>query len=143
MKYYIILILTMTNILLFTSLFFLKEFKECYPDPLAMPIPNVTNNLKFESIKAYVTMYSKLETCPNKTCINAMGQSPRSNHSVACPRRYELGSVVIIRGKTYFCDDRTAPENDGRFDLYGGDTEEHYLRAKEFGKQFINLTILK
>lgn len=52
---------------------------------------------------------------------NAAGKYPTVG-TVACPRRYKLGTVVTIDGKEYTCEDRYAPWVQEKF----GDTIDVY-----------------
>lgn len=93
-------------------------------------------NINFEIITADVTMYSKTETCPNRQCQTASGRyiDATDTDVIACPRRLKLGSRVIIDGKEYICEDRTARwiDNLGRFDIWNGND---YNGAIEWGVQ--------
>jgi 3D (Asp-Asp-Asp) domain-containing protein len=130
--------------LLFTSsLFFLKEFKGVYKDQnmglQRMPIPKVTNNLKFESINAIVTAYEAEEAQTDSSpFLTASGYDLRGGKNVIANNCLDFGSAVILNGKTYFVEDRLASR-------YGCQYFDVYMPsgAKEFGKQFINLTILR
>lgn len=93
-----------------------------------------------EGIEAVVTKYTKIETCPKRVCITAMGTVATRNRTVACPRAYKLGTKIIIDGNSYICEDRTAKKYDGRFDVYEGDERKAYNRAISWGKQ--NKTII-
>lgn len=90
----------------------------------------------FEIITADVTQYTKLETCPHHQCQTASGRYIDANDTdvIACPRRFKLGSRVIIDGKEYICEDRTARwvDNLGRFDIWAGDD---YNGAIKWGVQ--------
>jgi 3D (Asp-Asp-Asp) domain-containing protein len=93
-------------------------------------------NINFEIITADVTQYTKLETCPYHQCQTASGRYIDANDTdvIACPRKYKLGSRVIIDGKEYVCEDRTAQSIDrlGRFDIWAGDD---YNGAMKWGVQ--------
>jgi 3D (Asp-Asp-Asp) domain-containing protein len=80
-------------------------------------------NINFEIITADVTQYSKVETCPHHQCQTASGRyiDETDTDVIACPRKYKLGSRVIIDGKEYICEDRTAEWVDGRWDVWAGD----------------------
>lgn len=84
--------------------------------------------------KMVVTGYSKIETCPNRICTTASGKVA-SIGMIACPRKMKFGTVLLIDGSKYTCEDRTALRFDGRIDIYFGDTEESYYNALKFGKQ--------
>lgn len=89
---------------------------------------------------ATVSFYTARETCPGgkeANCIAADGTRPIANQTLACPRRYPLGSVFFLLGKVYKCTDRTAKRLDGRYDIFWGDYEE----AKKLGLKR-NVTVL-
>lgn len=91
-------------------------------------------NINFEILTADVTQYSKVETCPNHQCQTASGRyiDATDTDVIACPRRFKLGTRVIIDGKEYICEDTTAKRYDGRFDIWAG---EDYNGAIEWGVQ--------
>jgi len=97
-------------------------------------------NIQFEVITADVTQYSKAETCPNAQCITASGRkiTNADDDVMACPRKYKLGSRVIMDGKEYICEDRTAKRYDGRFDVWVDD----YQKALDWGKKSKTLLII-
>lgn len=76
----------------------------------------------FKTLSATVTAYSSEES-PG---INAKGYSPIKGISIACPRNVRFGSRVYFPRLrlTRYCDDRTALQYDGRFDLYVGSKRE-------------------
>ena len=92
---------------------------------------------------ATITMYSAVETCDPQNCINARGTHPRVNYSVACPREIPLGTKISINGNRYTCDDRTALKYNGRYDIFVGYTQDSYEQAIEFGKQYLEVIIIK
>lgn len=55
--------------------------------------------------------------------------------AVACPRDIQLGTKVFLDGIEYTCEDRTAKEYDGRYDIFVGFGKEAYEKAKEYGVQ--------
>lgn len=85
-------------------------------------------------ITADVSQYSKLETCPRNECITASGVKPYVG-SVACARGLKFGSIVVIDGLVYSCQDRLHPRFDHRIDIWAGDDEEAYQRAINYGVQ--------
>ena len=94
-------------------------------------------NLKLYGFKneiwADVSAYTKKETCPNKQCVNASGRNPINNLSIACPRRYKLGTKIFFNGNSYICDDRLSTKYDNRFDIWFGETGNDYQEAKIWG----------
>ena len=70
-------------------------------------------------IDAYVTGYNTVVGQTDETpCIGALGTSICGRRNVvACPSMLKLGTMVEINGKTYICEDRTAPKFRDRFDI--------------------------
>jgi hypothetical protein len=70
-------------------------------------------------IDAYVTGYNTVVGQTDETpCIGALGTNICGRRNVvACPPMLKLGTVVEINGKTYICEDRTAPKFRDRFDI--------------------------
>lgn len=97
---------------------------------------NSTATVKF----ATVTAYTAQETCHNG-CIMASGKKAYVG-AVACPRALPFGTTVEIDGiGKLTCEDRTALKYDGRFDVFFGYSVSDYQRAKQFGRQKINVII--
>ena len=92
-------------------------------------------------MEAVITAYSAKETCIPEQCIMANGKRPVAGQSVACPRNIKFGTQIIIMGKVWTCEDRTALRYDGRYDLFMVYDEEAYKKAKEFGKQYLEVII--
>jgi 3D (Asp-Asp-Asp) domain-containing protein len=92
----------------------------------------VGTGIKINVLVADVTNYSKAETCPNTQCQTASGRiiTAEDTDVMACPRRFKLGSRVIMDGKEYICDDRTSKRFDGRFDVWVG---TDYQGAMQWG----------
>lgn len=88
---------------------------------------------------AIVTAWCACSLCcgPLAPRPTASGLWPRAGRTVAGPRSVPLGTPVIIAGRRYVVEDRTARRYDGRFDIYF-DTHKEALR---FGKQRHNVTI--
>ena len=59
------------------------------------------------------------------------------NHSIACPRRYKLGTEMIILGKNYTCHDRLSKKYDNSIDIWMPSCKD----AIKFGKQKLKVTI--
>lgn len=70
-------------------------------------------------IDAYVTGYNTVVGQTDATpCIGALGTNICGRRNVvACPPMLRLGTMVEINGKTYICEDRTAPKFRDRFDI--------------------------
>ena len=70
-------------------------------------------------IDAYVTGYNTVVGQTDETpCIGALGTNICGRRNVvACPPMLKLGTMVEINGKTYICEDRTAPKFRDRFDI--------------------------
>ena len=70
-------------------------------------------------IDAYVTGYNTVAGQTDETpCIGALGTNICGRRNVvACPPMLKLGTMVEINGKTYICEDRTAPRFRDRFDI--------------------------
>jgi hypothetical protein len=73
----------------------------------------------FLQVRAFVTGYN---TVPGQTddtpCIAASGANICGRtDAVACPRRFSLGTFLVIRGAIYICEDRLATKYDSRFDI--------------------------
>jgi hypothetical protein len=70
-------------------------------------------------IDAYVTGYNTVVGQTDETpCIGALGTNICGRRNVvACPPMLKLGTMVEINGKTYICEDRTAPRFRDRFDI--------------------------
>lgn len=95
----------------------------------------------YQTITARVTQYTAYESCSNKGCINASGYRPIVGRSVACPRRYPLGTQVIIQNQRLVCDDRTAGWVEKKygptFDIFSAD----YSNALRFGRKTLEVGI--
>lgn len=87
---------------------------------------------------AIVTAY----ICWTMTCKNSLGLQPKTN-TAACPRNIPLKTKVLIGDLVYECQDRTAKRLDGRYDLFFGYNKKAYDRAIKFGKQKLEVKILK
>jgi 3D (Asp-Asp-Asp) domain-containing protein len=87
-----------------------------------------------------ITAYCSCVICcgPHASGLDASGKVPIEGKTVAGPRRYKLGTKVLIDGKPYTITDRTAIRYDGRFDIYIKD----HKRALKFGKKQLEVKIL-
>ena len=74
-----------------------------------------------EVIKVHVTGYNLVEGQTDETpCIGASGKDlcgEDGHFTVACPRKYPLGTVFEIDGFFYTCEDRLAKKYDDRIDI--------------------------
>jgi hypothetical protein len=74
-----------------------------------------------EIINVHVTGYNLVEGQTDATpCIGASGKDlcgDGGNFTVACPRKYPLGTVFEIDGFYYTCEDRLAKKYDDRIDI--------------------------
>jgi 3D (Asp-Asp-Asp) domain-containing protein len=70
-------------------------------------------------MEAYVTGYNTVRAqTEGDPCIAASGANICGRRdTVACPRIFDLGTVVEINGRIYVCEDRTALRFKGRFDI--------------------------
>ncbi len=92
-------------------------------------------------IAAVVTAYSSSVDETDKTPnINAAGARPKLG-SIACPSKYPFGTVIVIQGKEYRCDDRMAQklQKESHFDVWLPSKAE----AIRFGRQLAIITIIK
>lgn len=93
-------------------------------------------------ITARISKYSRKDSCHYPGCITASGKPPKEGKTVACPRHYKLGTVVMIAGKKYTCEDRYALWVDEKlgttFDIF----TEDYNSAVAFGSQQQEVLIL-
>ena len=91
-------------------------------------------------LTAIVTAYCACKVCcgPTAKGINAAGKTPIEGKSIAVPRRYPLGTKIIINGYTYIADDHLAKRYDDRFDIYF----QSHKEARKFGKRELTLTII-
>lgn len=106
--------------------------------------PNTTiityPSVEFE---AYVTAYSRQESCHNPGCLNAMGRKPKM-WDVACPRWLPLGTKVLFMGYQWLCADRYAKWIDSErdlptFDIFSTD----YQSAVDWGLQKATIKVLQ
>jgi len=88
-----------------------------------------------------VTAYSEFDSCHYENCAMASGKRAYIG-AVACPRHIELATRVMIDGKTYTCEDRTAKRYDGRYDIFMGYGRESYDKAINYGIKTTNVYII-
>lgn len=75
-------------------------------------------NWKVEKIYAYVTGYNTIvEQTDSSPCYAGGRYICGRTDTSTCPRRYPIGSRVIVRGMDYECLDRTAAKYDERIDI--------------------------
>lgn len=70
------------------------------------------------------------------TGIMANGQKVHEG-SIACPRRYKLGTEMVILGKTRQCHDRLGKKYDNRIDIW----MPKCSNAINFGKQKLKVIV--
>lgn len=82
-------------------------------------------------LNAIVSGFCHCKICcgPHATGLTAAGTRPVEGRTVALPRRFPLGSRVIIDGHTYVGEDRTARRFDGRIDVYCASHEKAKRRG--------------
>ena len=87
---------------------------------------------------AIVTAYCACQLCcgPSAKGITASGKQIKVGY-VAAPRGISFGTKVVIDGKTYIVEDRTAKKWDGRWDIY---TPSHKQALKN-GKRITNIYV--
>lgn len=110
------------------------------PDQPAAQMSSPEAPAPHESLRATVTAYT---SSPDETDArpheNASGSKPGPG-SIACPSRYEFGTEVLIKGKTYVCDDRM----NARY--AGGDYFDVWMPSKKaaftFGRQRLDVKVL-
>ncbi len=119
-------------------LFLLFAFLE---PPLPAPAPvhiaetvQAAERIEFMAeITAYTSSHDETDDTPE---INAAGKKP-GHGSLACPRRFDLGTAFVIKGKRYVCDDRLNARYTNRFDIWLPTKEQ----ALEFGIQNLPVEI--
>lgn len=117
---------------------------QAYEIPLLVvdPRPLTVEEVK-ESFYADISAYSELDSCHYPGCPTASGARP-SEKTVACPRRFKLGTAVEIEGVgRRRCEDRLSTRYDNRFDLWQGWGQEGYDKAINWGVKRLKVTVLK
>ena len=85
-----------------------------------------------------VTGYSStVDQCDSTPFITANGERVRVG-TIACPRYIPFGSVVVVDGKIYTCNDRMALKHAHRFDIWFPTRAE----AIAWGKQIKEIIVL-
>ena len=81
---------------------------------------------------ATITAYCHCATCCGKSGQpTASGKMPVEGRTIAAPRAIPLGTKVIVNGRRYIVEDRTAIRYDGRWDVF----MTTHKKAKKFGKK--------
>jgi len=88
----------------------------------------MTTNILTAVVTAYIAT--------GHPCAN--GAMPRVAYTIAVPRRFVLGSEVIVNGRRYVAEDRTAQRFDGRFDIFVANRRDALL----WGKKTLKLTVI-
>lgn len=123
------------------------EMMKTAPPPIEVPKIESFNNNDYEkdttpkgkTITAVVTAYNSVEAQTDSTpCIGAGGYICGVEGVIACPRKYELGTQVLINERPYICLDRLARKYDNRFDIF---FDQDIKGAKEWGIKTIEVTI--
>lgn len=83
-------------------------------------------------LTAVVTAY----VATGHTCADCKWPVP--GRTIALPRRFPLGSVVVMDGVHYIGHDRTAIRYDGRFDVFMAD---HHA-AVQWGSRLKTITVI-
>lgn len=68
----------------------------------------------------------------------ADGKMPQAYQTVALPRCFPLGATVIIDGRRFIGQDRTARRYNGRFDIFMNSREN----AIQWGRQVKTITVI-
>jgi len=87
---------------------------------------------------AICTGYCACKTCTPGHGVTAIGTPPKHNYTIAAPRNIPYGARVIVAGRTYVVEDRTARRYDGRFDIYFA----RHADALKFGRQTNTVTVI-
>lgn len=89
---------------------------------------------------AVVTAYCACQICCGRNAkgIDASGHKPIEGITIAIPRRFPLGSRVIIEGHEYIGSDRLSKRFNSRFDIYF----KSHSDAVRFGKQTKRVTVI-
>jgi len=87
-------------------------------------------------VSAYTSDIAETDDTPFTTASGA-----RTEHGViACPRKYDFGTQVKIKGEIYTCEDRMNIRYDGEhFDIW----MEHKTDAYNWGRRLIEVKIIK
>lgn len=102
------------------------------------------------TVEAYVTAYSSEDSChypKDGYCLTASGWYA-SHGIVACSKKFDMGTRVLIEGRIYQCEDRYATYLDRMrtlptFDIWMGYGRLAHEQARQFGIKKIEVGILK
>ncbi len=112
----------------------IEEFNELDPCQLESVECKGEKRVK-EILIAKITAYSEFDSChTGKSCLMASGRKAYIG-AIACPRRIELGTRVVIDNTSYICEDRASKKFDNRFDIFYGYGKQAYNEAIQFGIQ--------
>lgn len=121
--------------------------RQASADTVALPPVYKTNLCGLDTvdceneITAVVTGFNTVEEQTDSTPCEAAGGNICGRKNVAaCPRKYPIGTKVMIKGEVYTCLDRLAKKYDNRFDL---SFDKNVEAAKQWGKQTLVVTILQ
>lgn len=87
---------------------------------------------------AIITAYCSCALCCGDHKTTASGKRPTLNHTIAAPRSVPFGTKVLINGRIYTVEDRTALRYDGRWDIFMAS----HKAARRFGIQTNSIKIL-
>lgn len=89
-------------------------------------------------VSAYNTVTWQTDGNP---CTSASGDNICGrNDTIACSRKYKLGTKFLIEGKTYTCLDRLADKYDERIDI---NFDKDIKGAKAWGIKRLNILVMK
>lgn len=88
------------------------------------------------NVSAYTSSTDETDEDPGTT---ASGTTPERG-TIACPSKYDFGTRVIIRGKTYICEDRmnSRYRKTEHFDIWVASKSEAY----RWGRQTLKIEIM-
>ena len=96
------------------------------------------NYIKTE-VRGIITGYSSDPAETDDTPYETASGTTVNPKTIACPRDISFGTIVIVDGQEYICEDRMALKHDGKYDLWFSTKEE----AENWGKQEKDITILQ
>jgi|GEM_PF-1546927 len=110
----------------------------------AAPISEAENSIEApldHSFQAVVTQYSRADSCHNMVkgkCLMASGKAVYLG-AAACPKFLELGTKIIVAGKTYTCEDRYSSRLD---DIRGYPTIDIFVDSYPHGNQIDTISVI-
>lgn len=159
-KLVIVLILICTLTSLFTAFFDMKnsyrvEAKEKFsitevtPESGKIKLEEVVEDLEVIETKVMeASAYSEYDSCHHpkvidgvKKCLVASGKP--AEIGMVATYAYPIGTRLLINGKVYTVEDRTATKWGYRIDIFQGYGEEGSAKAKKFGIQYLEVKVLK